>query len=489
MARNLNHPNIVKFIAGFKQDGKRYLLFQWVDGGNLRELWEKHNPLLEREESILWALRQIHALSGALEQWHNYHQDSQKNCRHGDLKPENLLRTLQPAPLGILQIADLGLAKVHSLPTHVRTTPSGGFSGTLRYQAPEIVTSVSGKISRSYDMWSMGCILLEFIIWLLYGQAELQRFNLSFSDSFFVCEDGVVRLQDSVQRWIDHISETILSQSSTGCLSRALKELFTFVVGRLLVEDPEIRSEISNGHLVSLPTEDSLATQPVTITLPILPASSCNGPRRAKIAELYSEIHNILLGTSTSYFYDPVFSMDDARRNGPRKPLPGLFETERLGLPHGGQRNRSTGAGQSSTLVFANTNNPYGTVSLSNSWDIITENEFAKKVFRALPCTFTDEIIPKAGTTRALCDRCSSNDKGIFSRQFSVTLHHLEGSRRFCGLCQVLYEHMIASPPEGQETPTYFRVGSSLKRNITGPPLFSIVAGPGLHRLLRMLLS
>jgi serine/threonine protein kinase len=67
MARNLNHPNIVKFIAGFKPNGKCYLLFQWADGGNLRELWEKHDALLEREDSILWALQQICDLAEALE--------------------------------------------------------------------------------------------------------------------------------------------------------------------------------------------------------------------------------------------------------------------------------------------------------------------------------------------------------------------------------------------------------------------------------------
>jgi serine/threonine protein kinase len=483
MARNLNHPNIVKFIAGFKQNGKRYLLFQWADGGNLRELWEKHDPLLEREDSILWALQQIHDLAEALEKWHNYHQDSQKNCRHGDLKPENILRSCRPASLGILQIADLGLAKVHSLPTQLRETTSGGYSGTLRYQAPEIVTSVSGKISRSYDMWSMGCILTEFIIWLLYGQDELRRFNQSFNDSFFIYEEGV-RLQDSVKHWIDYIGKTILNQDSVGCFSRALEDLFTFVVKRLLIEDPEIRSETPNGNLICVPTEEHHATQQFMVTLPTRPASFYTGPPRAKIADLYHEISNILQNTSTSYFYDPLFILDDAGKNGPHRLSVGSTKMERLRLPLVGYHSPSRGSGESSTLLFANTINPYGIAPLSVSWDIITENEFAKKVFRSLPYTFTPQIVPDVGSAEYLCDRCSSHDQGIFSRQFSVTRSQLECSQAVCGLCQVLYKHMVASPPEGQEIPTYFRVGSSLKRNMTGPPLFSIVTGPGMHQLL-----
>lgn len=45
-------------------------------------------------------------------------------------------------------------------------------TGTQKYEPPE-TDNERGEIgqprSRLYDMWSMGCIVFEFIIWLLYS--------------------------------------------------------------------------------------------------------------------------------------------------------------------------------------------------------------------------------------------------------------------------------------------------------------------------------
>jgi serine/threonine protein kinase len=35
----LSHPHIVKLIATFTRGNKCYLMFQWANGGNLRDLW------------------------------------------------------------------------------------------------------------------------------------------------------------------------------------------------------------------------------------------------------------------------------------------------------------------------------------------------------------------------------------------------------------------------------------------------------------------
>ena len=46
----------------------------------------------------------------------------------------------------------------------------------MQYEAPEAIGELNGPRSRLYDVWSMGCITLEFIIWLLYGNDELNNF-------------------------------------------------------------------------------------------------------------------------------------------------------------------------------------------------------------------------------------------------------------------------------------------------------------------------
>jgi len=71
---------------------------------------------------------------------------------------------------------------------------------------------VDGKISRSYDIWTLGCLYLEFIGWMLGGFGYVKRFtlvrgcsnNLPGSEvrdsNFFEVEEGgkTARLKDTV---------------------------------------------------------------------------------------------------------------------------------------------------------------------------------------------------------------------------------------------------------------------------------------------------
>ncbi|KAF2677147.1 HET-domain-containing protein [Lentithecium fluviatile CBS 122367] len=100
------------------------------------------------------------------------------SIRHGDLKPENILRfSGQIQGLGVLKIADMSLAKRHSFATQMESSKMGTRFDAVRYEAPEAVTNAHGARSRLCDIWSMGCITLEFVIWILYGNDELINFN------------------------------------------------------------------------------------------------------------------------------------------------------------------------------------------------------------------------------------------------------------------------------------------------------------------------
>src|ERR687883_1900717 len=45
----LNHPNIVTVIDRGEQDGRQFIVFEYVDGMNLKELVERDGPLSARE--------------------------------------------------------------------------------------------------------------------------------------------------------------------------------------------------------------------------------------------------------------------------------------------------------------------------------------------------------------------------------------------------------------------------------------------------------
>lgn len=96
------------------------------------------------------------------------------NWRHGDIKPENILVFKNDSSLlGTLKLGDLGRAKKHDFSTvspRRRATDEG--YGTQEYEPPEASLSKSKARSRTYDIWSMGCIIFEAIYWLLYGIEE-----------------------------------------------------------------------------------------------------------------------------------------------------------------------------------------------------------------------------------------------------------------------------------------------------------------------------
>jgi serine/threonine protein kinase len=302
LARRLDHPHLVKFIAGFEQEQRRYLMFRWVDGRDLEEFWKTHK--WERGENIIrWALEQSKGLAEGLEKLHNF--DLQRNCRHGDLKPNNIVRSLNPGKFGHLQIADMGLAKVHSLPTSLRRVGTTSLEGAIRYQPPEVKTSISGKRSRSYDIWSMGCILLEFIIWLLLGKRGRDEFNASFEDAFFVIHENGP-LHPSINEWIKHLRTTCLGDSDETCVSQALKGLLRHLCSSLLVEDaePEEDPEAQVWEANERPDNADHLAPRFLVTPATKRTSLPSRKRRGTIKDLCKELQEICSNQNPNYFYN-----------------------------------------------------------------------------------------------------------------------------------------------------------------------------------------
>ncbi|KAI4953730.1 hypothetical protein J4E91_002578 [Alternaria rosae] len=314
LARQLKHPHIVRFVGGFRQNSTSHLLFQWADGGNLRSYWNNEDNWSRDADLIGWTIEQIQGLVEALEQWHNNPSRITLNGRHGDLKPENILRSLG-AQRGIFQIADLGLAKIHSLPTPARNKPSSSPGGTLRYRPPE----VGRKISRSYDMWGMGCIILEWIIWLVYGIHELNDFcQQAFPEEFdaFWLRDNESRTTNPVVvSWMKHMTDTCLADGDQ-CYSIALRKLLIFVRDRLLVPDTTEQDTRDTYH--SSVDNDEV---PIYVT-PASDVRHTSLPGRAKGRESCIELGKI--GSTphgvSYYMYNPMVNMSGPNGRGPSIP-------------------------------------------------------------------------------------------------------------------------------------------------------------------------
>ncbi|KAE9574086.1 hypothetical protein CGMCC3_g9892 [Colletotrichum fructicola] len=244
MIRDLEHPHLIKAIAYYTRDDQYYIVFPWAGGGNLRDYWGGEPPRELDAEYIGWVVGQLCGLAGAMERLHS---SSKGTCRHGDLKPENILcfedrGRADPFAQPFLVIADVGLAKVHTLATEMRNEATRTKNGTVMYEPPEAILQLEKNQPRSrrYDTWSMGCIYFEFLIWVLYGKSELVRFGEDIthrenrSRQFFeVVGSGAVgaaKIKPSVQKWVDWMRKDPRCPRNT-----AVREILELICTRLLV--------------------------------------------------------------------------------------------------------------------------------------------------------------------------------------------------------------------------------------------------------------
>ncbi len=142
----LNHPNIVAVHDFGQAGGFFYLLMEFVDGVNLRQLLQtKH--LTPKE-----ALSIVPPVCEALQCAHDH------GIVHRDIKPENLL--IDKA--GTVKIADFGIAKIVTDPTDQSdsTVQATQVQGTPDYAAPE---QANGTTDHRADIYSLGVVLYEML--------------------------------------------------------------------------------------------------------------------------------------------------------------------------------------------------------------------------------------------------------------------------------------------------------------------------------------
>ncbi|KAL6835734.1 hypothetical protein J3E69DRAFT_352248 [Trichoderma sp. SZMC 28015] len=176
----LKNKHLIQTIATYTQGDEKYFVFPWVDGGNLQEMMETVQIQFDGD-LICWTVEQILGLCEGIVALH------EKNIRHGDIKPSNILRECSNSGVfkqSILMIADVGLAKQHEDYTRFRTKTTTSRYGSIIYEPPEISPRRELKtLSRNYDIWSLGCVFLELIIWTAYGVDGIKSFHKEIKEN------------------------------------------------------------------------------------------------------------------------------------------------------------------------------------------------------------------------------------------------------------------------------------------------------------------
>lgn len=188
--KELQHPNIVRFMDVVHSDNKLFLVFEYLDQDLKRFMDSVRAPSLDPTliQSYLFQL-----LNG-IEHCHRH------RVLHRDLKPANLLIDRR----GSLKLADFGLARAFGIPVRHYTHEVV----TLWYRAPEILLGAK-KYSTPVDIWSIGCIFAELVTRspLFPGDSEIDQLYKIFRALGTPTEDvwpGVSDLPDfkpTFPRW------------------------------------------------------------------------------------------------------------------------------------------------------------------------------------------------------------------------------------------------------------------------------------------------
>src|SRR5438093_7585493 len=139
----LSHPNIVTVIDRGEEDGRQFIVFEFIDGKTLKQCLDEGGPMTVRRALEL-AVQIARGLAFAHGQ----------GLVHRDVKPQNVILNGD----GRAKVTDFGIAR--SLEVQ-GVTQSGAVLGTSNYIAPE---QASGQpVDRTTDVYSLGVVLFELL--------------------------------------------------------------------------------------------------------------------------------------------------------------------------------------------------------------------------------------------------------------------------------------------------------------------------------------
>ncbi|KXJ96721.1 hypothetical protein Micbo1qcDRAFT_170500 [Microdochium bolleyi] len=138
----LDHPNICGLRDVVRTNYHWYMLFEYVNGGQMLDYIISHGKLKEKQ-----ARKFSRQIASALDYCHR------NSIVHRDLKIENILIS----KTGDIKIIDFGLSNLFSPRGHLKT-----FCGSLYFAAPELLQA-RAYTGPEVDVWSFGIVLYVLV--------------------------------------------------------------------------------------------------------------------------------------------------------------------------------------------------------------------------------------------------------------------------------------------------------------------------------------
>ena len=156
IAVNLNHNNLVSIIDFKASQNQLYLVMEYVQGQNLRQLLQqkKKKGLSLSLDFIVYLIREVSAGLDHAHRCVDKTTGKPLNIIHRDMSPQNIMVSYD----GEIKIVDFGIAKAEAAGEATRV---GTLKGKFSYMSPEQAEGL--VIDQVSDIFSLGIILWELI--------------------------------------------------------------------------------------------------------------------------------------------------------------------------------------------------------------------------------------------------------------------------------------------------------------------------------------
>lgn len=148
-ARRVHHPHVARVLdLGVSPSGDDYIVYEYVDGGDL-DGWLKDHPGLSVRDRVSLVARVARGMQAA----------HAANLVHCDLKPGNILVTADGEP----KVTDFGIAVRAEELADSPATPGSGPMGNPAFVSPEQFRREDGSLTFASDMYALGGILYNAV--------------------------------------------------------------------------------------------------------------------------------------------------------------------------------------------------------------------------------------------------------------------------------------------------------------------------------------